>query len=286
MRILITALTILLNFSATADLSSVPSEFVIQSHYFNPAYVIKFSDKQHYSINSNQSALSAYELFNYEDDLTLTADINLSPNPVELRIYKGNERVAFMDKDCAHHMYHSFYISAEDGKTRLIKGDFNYWGTKVTLKNVSTNQIFGEMNSNYFCILCDFNVKILDRSQFNNINVDKDVLMLSLGIQAEEWLSYHNTNPRDNDRSMMQRKRMFLENTYNKPSDAIVSEVVEELDKGFNLKYQDKTFANITTKSKSYQQYVLAYINNPAIDAQKRKTAETMLKLHHDISHD
>jgi hypothetical protein len=110
--------------------------------------------------------------------------------------------------------------------------------------------------------------------------------MLSLGIQAEEWLSYHNTNPRDNDRSMMQRKRMFLENTYNKPSDAIVSEVVEELDKGFNLKYQDKTFANITTKSKSYQQYVLAYINNPAIDAQKRKTAETMLKLHHDISHD
>lgn len=264
---------------------TVPERFTIQSNWSAPTYTIYTKGKNIYNIYSYApTSLSTYEMYDATNNFVISGDLRLGTDPIRVQFYEGQSFLGFIDQTSKNNKFRSFYIYASDGKTRLIKGELNYWGTNIILSRVSDRKEFAKMSSAYYCKWCTWQFEMTNRDIFNEIPILPQVVFLSLGLQGEGWHSYKSPsnssedddapdNPDNSFRDLIDLTSLCSGNASpSKPKEIEIKKVIDGLDNGFKKYSQGKRYKNSFEKVRAYEDYCLTIISSSRISDDTRKT--------------
>jgi hypothetical protein len=264
----------------------MPNHFETKANWSAPSYRIhdkgtKIADIFSYAPTS----LSTYEMYDAYGAFIMSADLRQSTDPIRLKFYHGQTLLGFIDETSSTNKYSSFYIYAEDGKTRLIKGEFNYWRTKITLFSAINRDLFAEMLTSYSCKWCDWTFDMINRDLYDEIPISPQVMLFSIGLQGENWRTddkcpnNNNNNNNNNNHNhnhnhnydLSLPSHILSNNTSIKPSETLIQKVIAELDAGFEKESHDMTFKNHSEKAAAYEKYCQDLVTSPNTPKEKKE---------------
>jgi hypothetical protein len=238
-----------------------------------------------------QTSLSTYKLFDESGTLEVTADLNRLTDPIQLRFFDNQYYIGFLEAPSYSHRYRTFYLYDPVTHMRLISGEYNYWGTHIRLVNELTQRPFAEMSSNYFCIWCDWHFKMTDRETFKQIPINPKTLLLTLGLQAENWRTYEPDCHCDCDcdcdgfsakrvppplNNKIKKSLQHIQSTYHmtpieQPSEEAISKIITQLDDAFYQKNLNISLQTNAQKDSAYVDFCLNYIKSNQISNKDRE---------------
>jgi hypothetical protein len=244
---------------------NLPNHFVIKTTPSEPTYTLYESGKKIASIFSYApTTLSTYELYDAFGSFLMSADLKKDTDPVQLNFYYNQMLLGHIEETSADQKYNSFYIYAEDGKTRLIKGEFNYWRTNIKFSRVIDRKIFAHMSTDYYCKWCNWTFDMIHPAVYNEIPISSTVMLFSIALQNEGWKTSDrcpscppcpaNNNSHD-DNHLDLKNDALSNNPAFKPNESNIQKMINALDTGFEQENRGVIFNHPSEKAQAYEKY-------------------------------
>lgn len=303
-KFLMFSIICLINHLAFAvPIDSLPDELNVITHgqtpslpKLGPDYTVETSNQRILSIENHGSV---YTWYTSQENGQIYVD-NSASDIVKLSFKQGGmygNLIGTVEEKVSY--FPSFTIYDNSDSTKLAYGTMNFWGTKYTVYDPTTDQEMVVMSRALFDLDSKRTIKITNPSLIKQNNLNPIVLMSVLTLQYElnEWkksansrVSLQKSTSSDDDIDATRSRLLDQLNTLEKVQNiathniALNHEKLEatanELQSNFDkTHFQNDNYLTPQEKFSQFTNYCIAQIQSPTVANDKKQAIITLLKM-------
>lgn len=181
----------------TIQAEEIPSKFFIRQHWISLTHTFDILSKDLPMGTVHRKHIkegaSHYLFYDAHNKLQAKAYMSFFDWGASLDIYDGDEQLLGKVEEKIVHFFPIFDLYRADGY-HAASAKINLCGTKYTVIDPATHQVFAYLWRHFFSLKDDWTVEILDPTLFREQAIDYRLLILMLTFQIDHY-HWQNMNP-------------------------------------------------------------------------------------------